>query len=265
MQDAKRRAIIFLILALALAAVAGFLFMQKVSAVDSQLGNHLTVYVAAKEISSRELLTPEDFTAVNVPAKYVQESAVTDLNQIQLGDYPYSIDRLVAIAPMKKGDLLTNNLLKSQSSLTENNNRMVTLAQSDRVKFDGSLEVNDRVDIVVSNRNDGKVNTSIFMTDVPVVAMTGDGKGIGLEMPLSDAEKLIHEENFAAAIRVLKAPTEESNKKRQPSNENQDNGEQQSPPPSTEDGSQQTEQSDEVDAIIDPNGPGTEDNQDTGM
>ncbi|PMB04285.1 flp pilus assembly protein CpaB [Fischerella thermalis CCMEE 5273] len=253
MQDAKRRAIIFLILALCLSAVAGFLFLQKVSAVDSQLGNHLTVYVAAKDIASREPLTPDHFKAVKVPAQYIQDSAVTDLNQIELGDYPYSIDRLISISPMEEGDLLTNNILKSQSFLTANDKRMVTLVQTDRVKFDGSLEINDRVDIVVSNKSEGSVKTSVFMRDVPVVAMTGDGKGIGLEMSLSEAEKLIHEENFAVSIRVLKAPNEGSKK------EDSSKKEQQNVPSSTEDGSQEVDQnqvpSEGMDTIIDPNNP----------
>ncbi|MDR6227073.1 flp pilus assembly protein CpaB [Desmospora profundinema] len=268
MQDAKRRAIIFLILALGLAAIAGFMFMQKVSAVDSRLGNHATVYVAAKDISSREPLSSEHFKEVKVPVQYVQESAVTDLNQIQLGDYPYSIDRLISISPMEEGDLLTRNILKSQSFLTANDKRMVTLAQSDRVKFDGSLEVNDRVDIVVSNRSNGNVKTSVFMRDVPVVAMTGDGKGIGLEMTLKEAEKLIHEENFAVSIRVLKAPSEGS-KKRRSSDQEKEGNEQQGAPPSTEDGSQQNENhphtspSDEGDTV-DPNNSNGE-NQDSGL
>lgn len=214
MQDAKRKAIIFLVLALVLAGIAGFLFLQKVSAVDSRLGNMTTVYVAKKNISSREPLRPDFFEAKEVPAQFVQESSVTSLDAVQVGDYTLPINQLVSVVPLSEGELLTDNILKAKSFLTADDKRMVTLSQSEKVLFDGSLEINDRVDLVVSDQNDGGPETEIFMRDVPVVGVAEDDNGnvtgVGLEVSLSDARKLIHKQNFSMSIRVLKAPSEKN-------------------------------------------------------
>lgn len=212
MQDAKRKAIIFLVLALVLAGIAGFMFLQKVSAVDSRLGNMTTVYVAKKSISSREPLQPDFFEAKEVPTQFVQESSVTSLDAVQLGDYTLPISQLVSVVPLSEGELLTDNILKAKSMLTADNKRMVTLSQSDKVLFDGSLENNDRVDLVVSDQKDGGAETEIFMRDVPIVGVAedknGNVTGVGLEVSLEEARKLIHKQNFSMSIRVLKAPSE---------------------------------------------------------
>ncbi len=223
MQDAKRRAIIFFVIALLLAAIAGYLFLQKVSAVDDQLGRWVTVYVAAQDISLREPLKPEYFKAVEIPKRFVQDSQVTDLNAIQIGDYTVPIEHLVAVVPLAEGDVLTHNMLKTQSSLTENNKRMVTLAQSNRIQFDGTLDYNDRVDLIVSDKKGNENVTEVFMKDILVVGLAkdedGSVKGIGLELTMEQARKLIHAQNFAIAIRVLKAPTEDKEGKKAPRGE----------------------------------------------
>ncbi|WP_091573144.1 hypothetical protein [Melghirimyces thermohalophilus] len=207
MQDAKRRALIFLVMALALAAIAGFLFLQKVSAVDARLGDRATVWVAKQTIPPREPLKAQYFEAMKVPEQFVQDSIVTDLKAVEMGEYTYSIDQLISVAPMSEGDVLTDNVLKTKSFLSSENKRMVTLVRSDRLRFDGSLDINDHVDIIVSEEGKG---TYTFLKDVPIVGMTEDGSGIGVEVSLKEAEKLIDKENFAISIRVLKAPSEQS-------------------------------------------------------
>lgn len=220
MQDAKRRAIIFVVIALALSSLAAYLFMQEVSAVQGRLGNMTTVYVATKDIKSRETLQEAYFKPVEVPTKFVQDTAVTDLKQIQLGKYRYQITQLVTVVPIPKDGILTTNMLKEQSALTSNDRRMVTIAKSDRIVFDGNFDYNDRVDIIVSKRSGDAPVTKTFMRDVLVVGVAKDNNGevvgLGLEMTLDRAEQFIHEQNFAAAIRVLKAPSEKGNRTSQP-------------------------------------------------
>lgn len=203
MQDAKRRAIIFTVLAVLFAVTAGVLFMQQVDAVNAKLGGMTTIYVANQEIASREPLKPEYFKAVQVPKKYVQASAVTNIAEI---------DNMVSVVPLNEGSLLTSETLKPVTQLTSPKRRMVVLAASERVSFDGAIEANDRVDIIVSRgeQNSGKTETVIFMKDVEVVTALNDKNGsvkaVGLELSLNNARKLIHETNFAISIRVLKAP-----------------------------------------------------------
>ena len=212
MQDAKRRAIIFVVIALLLAGIAGLLFMQQVSSATG--GNTTTVYVAKSDIPSRQPLKKEHFEKKDVPTKYVQDTTVTDLEQIQMGKYRFKINQLVSVVPIPEGGILTTNMLKEQSALTANNKRMVSIAKSDRIVFDGNFDFNDRVDIIVSTRGKGAPKTETFMRDVQVVGVSKNKKGtvngLGLEMTLDDAEKFIHMQNFAASIRILKAPTEKA-------------------------------------------------------
>lgn len=217
MQDTKRRALIFVVLALVLSAFAGFLFMKQVSAVTGSLGKMTTVYVASKNIPSREPLKEEYFKPIDIPTKYVQDSAITDLNQIRLGKYQFQINQLTSVVPISKDGLLTSNMLKEQSFLTEKGKRMVSIARSNRIVFDGSFDFNDRVDLIVSTKGKNSPVTKTFMKDVLVVGVA-KGKGgtinaLGLEMDLSEAEKFIHVQNFAVSIRVLKAPSEQSSGK----------------------------------------------------
>lgn len=207
MQDAKRRAIIFTVLAVLLAITAGVLFMQQVDAVNAKLGGLTTIYVAKQEIASRQPLKAEHFRAVEVPKQYVQASAVTNLAEIE---------NTVSVVPLSEGSLLTTETLKPITQLTSPKKRMVILARSERtdgtsVSFDGAIEANDRVDIVVSrgDQNSGKTETVVFMKDVPVVTTLDDKSGVkavGLELSLEKARQLVHENNFAISIRVLKAP-----------------------------------------------------------
>ena len=167
MQDAKRRAIIFAVVSLVLAMLAGILFMQRVSAVEAQLGNEVTVYVAKTDIQPRQPLKPEQFEAVEVPQKFVQQSTVTNLNKI---------NEFVTIVPLKKGDVLDGNLLKPAKELgTSGNKRLVYVPASDRIVFDQPLNAQDRVDIIVSwGGDDGSKRTVIFDTDVLVAATAGE-------------------------------------------------------------------------------------------
>jgi Flp pilus assembly protein CpaB len=235
MQDAKRRAILFLTVAMLLSVVAGYLFMQKVSTVDATLGEFTSVYVAAKNISSREPLKPEFFKPVKVPVRFLPQSAVTSLDGIQVEENTYPIQHLITVVPLKEGDLLTTNILKTQGKLSSDKHRMVVLHRSDKVVFDGVFDTNDLVDIIVSDRGrNNDIYTDIFMEKVKVVGVGRDSEGnitsIGLEMTLEEAKKFIHKQNFAVAIRVLKAPNLEGSSQNRvipqavPKNPNRPNG-----------------------------------------
>lgn len=207
MQDAKRRAIIFAVVSLVLAMLAGILFMQRVSAVEAQLGNEVTVYVAKTDIQPRQPLKSEQFEAVQVPQKFVQQSTVTSLDKI---------NQFVTIVPLKKGDVLNSNLLKPAKELgTSGDKRLVYVPAGDRIVFDQPLEAQDRADIIVSwsGNEEGSKRTVIFDTDVLVAATSGEeGKftGVWLEMSLEEAKRFIDAQNYASSVRLLKAPQEKS-------------------------------------------------------
>lgn len=199
MLESKRRALIFLSISLLLAFAAGFFFLQKIKELNSELGGMTKIYVTATDIPSRTLLQPNQVKQVEIPKRYVNNSHVIKVEDL--------IDR-VLVVPLVEGDIITKSMLKPVTNATDENNRLVTLLQSERVRFDEELEGLDRADIVVSHKFDGKPVTEIFMKDVLVAGAYKSGKefsGVAIEVPADDAPKIIHMQNYADSIRVLKA------------------------------------------------------------
>lgn len=199
MLEAKRRAAIFLLLAFILAAVAGYLVLEKVKQLNAELGGMVEVYVSNGDIPARTLLQSNQLTKMEIPQKFLTASHITDENDI-LGQ--------VSVVPLKEGDIITQNMLKNYSNLQNENNRLVALYRTDKIQFDQEIAALDRVDIVVSIEKEGKKSTELFMKDVAVAFAQGTGEkfaGIGVEVSSQDATKLIHMQNYAEYIRVLKA------------------------------------------------------------
>lgn len=199
MLESKRRAIIFLGLSFLLAIVAGFMFLQKVRALNADLGGMTEVYVAESNISSRAVIQPGQVTTMEIPNRYVTESYITSSSDLK--------DK-VSIVPLSEGDIITKNMLKPVSNVMNDNNRLVTMFGSDKVSFDEELEALDRVDIIVSHNLEDKEKTETFMTDVTVARVAKEGKkfkGVQLEVSADKAPQLIHMQNYADQIRILKA------------------------------------------------------------
>ncbi|MEK4146298.1 SAF domain-containing protein [Robertmurraya sp. FSL W8-0741] len=199
MLESKRRAIIFISISLILAAIAGFMFLQKVNELNANLGGTTKVFVAKSDINSRTIITPEMVETIDLPNKFVTDTHVTD---------PREITNKVAIVPLFEGDMITTNLLKPFSEVGDPNHRLVALFANERVSFDQELEDLDRVDIIVSQQFDGQPKTEIYMTDVHVFRVDktkSEFRGVALEVSKEDAPKLIHMQNYADSIRVLKA------------------------------------------------------------
>lgn len=67
MLESKRRSIIFFILSVLLALTAGFLVMNKVRALNNNLGTMVKVYVASTDITSRTLITLDNVRIEEIP------------------------------------------------------------------------------------------------------------------------------------------------------------------------------------------------------
>jgi Flp pilus assembly protein CpaB len=200
MLESKRRATIFLLLAFLLASVAGYLVYEKVKSLNSELGGMTTIFVAKSNIPARTLIQENQITTMEIPNKfYVKDSHVIDKEDF--------VDT-VLVVPVNKGHIITENMLKPFSNLRNENNRLVSMYPSEKVQFDQEIAALDRVDIIVSTDDNGKQKTEIFMRDVPVAYAQGEGKdfaGVALEVSMEDAPKLIHIQNYADKVRVLKA------------------------------------------------------------
>ena len=200
MLESKRRAIIFLVLSLSLAILAGFLVLQKVKALNNDLGTVVSVYAANEDIASRQELKPSMITTKEIPKKYLEDYHITDVSDLE---------NKVLVVPLSKGDVISKNILKQASVVMEENNRLISVMSDERVAFDESLEAMDRVDIIVSDKLDGnKAQTKIFMKDVKVARIAkkdNQFKGVQLEIPLDKAPELIHMQNYADSVRIIKS------------------------------------------------------------
>lgn len=215
MLESKRKAIIFFLIALVLAALSGFLVLKKVQALNNNLGTMVEVVVASNEISSRALITPEDITTEEIPKKYLRDEHIINIE---------SLINKVSVVPLSSGDIITKNMLKQASTVTEADNRLVTVLRSERVFFDEKLTPLDRVDLIVSHTFEGEPVTEVFMTDVKVARTTADNKGkfqgVQLEIPFGDVPELIHMQNYADSLRVVKSNVgQQQNRNEEPETE----------------------------------------------
>ena len=199
MLEARRRAAIFLLLAFILAAVAGYLVLEKVKQLNAELGGMIEIYVANGNIPAREPINTTQLTKMEIPQKFLTSSHITSDSDI-IGQ--------VSVVPLKEGDIITSNMLKNHSNLLDENNRLVALIRTDKVVFDQEVSALDRIDIIVSQEVDGEKKTELFMKDVAVAYAQGTGEnfaGVAVEVSVNDATKLIHIQHYADNIRVLKA------------------------------------------------------------
>ncbi|MRG87374.1 SAF domain-containing protein [Salinibacillus xinjiangensis] len=199
MIESKKRALIFLLLAFILASIVGYLVYEKVKSLNAELGGMTEVYIANDDIAARTVIDDSQISVMEIPNKFVTDSHITDKSTLR---------NRVSVVPLEGGDLITKNMIKPVSNLSDSNNRLVSVPRTERVSFDQTLVALDRVDIIVSKERNGEKITEIFMRDVPVVHAQGSGEnfaGIGIELSVEKAREFIHEQHYADHIRILKA------------------------------------------------------------
>lgn len=207
MQLAKRRAWLFALCAMVCICLAGGLFLQKVQALDSEIGSQATIYVAKRDLHPKQPLNLNDFERKEFPAKFIFPNMIQDWKKDLASSEPTP---WILIMPIQKGEPLLTNMVKKKTELASSNHRLVFLGVSNRVTFDQEVSVYDRVDLVLSKKVSGIPETTLFLRGIPVVTVArkqdNSFGGIGVELPIEQATQLIHEQNFAISIRVLKAP-----------------------------------------------------------
>ncbi|MEI5907447.1 flagella basal body P-ring formation protein FlgA [Bacillus spongiae] len=199
MIESKKRAFIFLFLAFLLALSVGYLVYNKVKDLNSELGGMTEIYVAKGDIPSRTPIKESQIAVMEIPNKFVTESHITGKQQLE---------NRASVVPLKEGDIITKNMIKPVSNLNNEDNRLVAIYRNDKVQFDQVIEALDRIDIIVSSEVDGERKTELFMKDVPVSYAEGDEKnfaGVAVEVPEEKAPELIHMQNYAEHMRILKA------------------------------------------------------------
>lgn len=197
MIEAKRRAIIFLALALVLGGSSVYLFLQRAAALETEMGEYVTLVVADVDIAPREKITRDMLTTTSMPRRFAQPTFITDMDQAV---------KSVAIVPLPKGELLTSTVLRESSKLPKDVRR-VTIVSGGNTFFDQAVAPGDRVDITATFSEKGQLVTRLIFQDLDVLAADEGNKGqpvIQVAISVQDTIRLIQLQNTAQNLRVLR-------------------------------------------------------------
>lgn len=197
MIDSKRKAILFLTIAFVLAIIASGVILVQINEAKAQLGETVMVAAAASTIGSYHEINESDIKWVELPKSSAYESFITDEEQIE---------DAIAVVELREGELLTRSIVRKKLNIPDNE-RVVWLNPTENVLIDQQVAEGDRVDIIVSYEVGDGVETKRLLSGVSVVQVE-EGKEMGpvvkISLPIEDAEQLIHYQNLAKQVRVLR-------------------------------------------------------------
>lgn len=199
MFDAKRKALIFLAIAFILAIITANAIITRLGEVEASLGEQITVAIAKEDITTYTIITPELLDWIQVPrGKHVESSLV--LSEMD-------ISNMIAIINIRKGELVTQNMLRNASQLPPDE-RVVWLNATPNVLFDQAVAVGDLVDIIITYEIEDDIFTSREFLQVRVVSVepntvNPDIPFVKVALPIQDAVQLIDFQHTATHIRVL--------------------------------------------------------------
>ncbi|MEQ2527467.1 hypothetical protein EKG37_01895 [Robertmurraya yapensis] len=198
MIDAKRKAIIFLTIAFLLAVVAAGLILVQINEAQTKLGKTVQVAAASKNIGSYHEIGESDVTWVELPATSAYESFITSEQELE---------EAISVVNLKEGELLTNSQVRKKLDIPANE-RVVWLNATEIVLIDQQVAEGDRVDIVIVTKNaEEQLETKRILENIPVVQIEEQTEGaprVKVALSIEDAEAVIHYQNAAVQIRVLR-------------------------------------------------------------
>jgi Flp pilus assembly protein CpaB len=202
MVDAKRKALIFLVVAFILAVVTAGVVLNEIRKAQQSLTETTKVAALENDMKSNEAITSSGIKWVEIP----KNAAVSNFIQSE-GD----LKNQVVLTDMKEGDILTKNVLRSKIDIAKGY-RVVWLNPTENVLIDENVTEGDRVDIVVSMEEKNVMTTKRALKGIHVVEVDDDveidknktASVIKVSLSIEDAEKLIHYQNTAQQIRILR-------------------------------------------------------------
>ncbi|MFI8578227.1 Flp pilus assembly protein CpaB [Rossellomorea aquimaris] len=202
MIDSKRKAIIFLTLSFILAVVAAGVILVQISQAQERLGETVKVAAAAGEIKSYHEIKSSDIKWIELPKNSAYQSFITDEEELK---------NVISLVDIKEDDILTGTLIRDKVNIPADE-RVVWLNATEIVLIDQGVVEGDQVDIIVSREIDKKLETKRLLSNVPVVQIEtsdekpeeGPAQRVKISLSVEEAEKLIHYQNFAKQIRVLR-------------------------------------------------------------
>ncbi|MBU8881361.1 hypothetical protein BGM26_20795 [Bacillus sp. FJAT-29790] len=197
MIDAKRKAIIFLTSSFLLAIVAAGVILVQINQAQQKLGKTIAVAAAAKDIKSYHEIKETDIEWIQLPQSSAYSSLITSEKDFK---------DAISVAAVKKGELLTKALVRKKLDIPIND-RVVWLNATKIVLIDQDVAVGDLVDIIVTEEVSGSLSTKRQFQNTSVVQVDEQNEGpprIKISLTVENAEKIIHYQNSAVQIRVLR-------------------------------------------------------------
>jgi pilus assembly protein CpaB len=229
MIDAKRKAIIFLSIAFILAIVTAGLILNEIKQAQTAMGETVKVAAANEDIKSYSSIKSSKIKWIDMPKSSVVSSFITKPKGTDL-------EKKIALVDIKQGDIITDNLLRAKVDIPADH-RVVWLNPTENVLIDEDVTSGDLVDVIVSTEEKEGLKTQRLLKNVSVVyseSMETKDKTKATKLKVSlnvnDAEQLIHYQNKAKQIRVLRVnlipdesqkPAEESSTSPKENQENQ--------------------------------------------
>ncbi|RYI25293.1 hypothetical protein EVU96_24410 [Bacillus infantis] len=197
MIDSKRKAIIFLTLSFLLALIAAGVILVQINQTQQKLGKTIAVAAASKDITSYHEIEESDIKWVELPQSSAYESFITDEKDLK---------EAITVIDLKEGDLLTSTLVRKKLDIPADE-RVVWLNATEIVLIDQLVAEGDLVDIIVTQEIKGALKTNRILENIPVVQVEEQEEGaprIKISLSIDQAESVIHYQNSAVQIRVLR-------------------------------------------------------------
>ncbi len=235
METTRRRGILFLAIAGALALLAGVVVVSYLNDIARQAGETVEVVVAKKAIPARTLITADLLELKPIPKKLLRQSYVLNPQDI--------LRDTVALVDLQPGDILQRSFLDRNAGLKPGM-RAVSIGVNRVSGVGGTIRAGNRVDVIVSFKEGGfaeaSQKTRVLFQDVEVLGVsmlnpkttqttslvttektgeqateeipparfsaTGDllnEATVTLALPLADTLQLVWMENFGEEIRLV--------------------------------------------------------------
>lgn len=206
----RQRALLMLGLAAVLGIAAVFLLRGFMARHIPQIQATGSVVVAKVALNFGNPLTPQNLVAVPWPAESVPVGAFGTIGQI----LPSGVRR-VALQPIVKGEPVLLSMISGPggratlSAVINKGDRAMTISVNDILGVAGFVLPGDRVDILLTRRNQGNPTTEVLLQDVRVLGIDQDAnkesskpsvaRAVTLEVSPEQAQKL----TLAATVGTL--------------------------------------------------------------
>lgn len=222
MNSRQRRGVILMLLSIlgAFAVFAGVLSV--INDVESKVGPEVTAYELKDDIEPYQELRRGQFSRTSMPERWLPETAVTDLAQIE---------GKIAVNPLRKGSLLQSDMIAERPAL-ETGQQEIAIMIDAATGVAGKITPGSRVNIYATFRGEGDEQpvSRVLISDARVIdvgqltsirpeddnrepAPGGSGQAVPITFALgtTDAQRLAYAESFATHVRLaLVAPGSEA-------------------------------------------------------